>query len=93
MNLSGLPYDLLDMVEDLNMGPLGVVLFICVICIILGMVFEAVGLLLLIVPVFFADPSIDGCRHDLVRDHHGCCRRNGLDHPTHRDERVYRSAP
>lgn len=52
INLSGLPYDLLDMVEALELGPIGLVLFVCAICIILGMVFEAVGLLLLIVPVF-----------------------------------------
>lgn len=52
INLSGLPYDLLDIVEALELGPIGLVLFVCVICIILGMVFEAVGLLLLIVPVF-----------------------------------------
>lgn len=60
INLSGLPYDLLDMVEDLNMGPLGVVLFICAICIVLGMVFEAVGLLLLIVPVFLPTLQLMG---------------------------------
>lgn len=60
INLSGLPYDLLDMVEALEMGPIGVVLFVCAICIVLGMVFEAVGLLLLIVPVFLPTLQLMG---------------------------------
>jgi TRAP-type C4-dicarboxylate transport system permease large subunit len=60
VNLSGLPYDLLDIVEVWNMGPLGVVLFICAICIVLGMIFEAVGLLLLIVPVFLPTLQLMG---------------------------------
>ncbi|MEN8739938.1 TRAP transporter large permease [Lentibacter algarum] len=60
VNLSGLPYDLLDMVEAMNMGPLGVVLFVCLICIVLGMIFEAVGLLLLIVPVFLPTLQLMG---------------------------------
>lgn len=60
VNLSGLPYDLLDMVEAWNMGPLGVVLFVCLICIVLGMIFEAVGLLLLIVPVFLPTLQLMG---------------------------------
>lgn len=36
----------------MDLPPLGLVLAICAICILLGMVFEAVGLLLPIVPVF-----------------------------------------
>ena len=39
------------MIGAIKLGPIDVVLFVCVICIILGMIFEAVGLLL-IVPVF-----------------------------------------
>lgn len=60
INLSGLPYDLLDMMDALNMGPLGVILFVCAICIILRMIFEAVGLLLLIVPVFLPTLQLMG---------------------------------
>jgi tripartite ATP-independent transporter DctM subunit len=52
INLSGLPGDLLSIVKSLDLSAMGVVLAICVICIILGMIFESVGLLLLIVPVF-----------------------------------------
>ena len=60
INLSGLPYDLLDMLDALNAGPFGVILFVCVICILLGMIFEAVGLLLLIVPVFLPTLQLMG---------------------------------
>lgn len=60
VNLSGLPYDLLDMMDALQLGPIGVVLFVCVICIVLGMIFEAVGLLLLIVPVFLPTLQLMG---------------------------------
>ena len=52
INLSGLPGELVTLVESLNLSAMGVVLAVCVICIILGMIFESVGLLLLIVPVF-----------------------------------------
>lgn len=64
INLSGLPFDLVDMVEDNNLGPIGIVMFICLICIILGMVFESVGLLLLIVPVFL--PTLSTIGVDLI---------------------------
>lgn len=52
INLSGLPYQLVDLVEGMQLGPVGVVLAVCVICILMGMIFEAVGILLLVVPVF-----------------------------------------
>jgi len=52
INLSGLPNALVDMVEAMQLSPLGTVIAISVICIVLGMIFEAIGILLLIVPVF-----------------------------------------
>ncbi|MEZ5649751.1 MAG: TRAP transporter large permease [Burkholderiaceae bacterium] len=64
INLSGLPYDLVDLVQDAQLSGMGVVLAVCAICIVLGMVFEAVGLLLLIVPVFL--PSLIDLKVDLV---------------------------
>lgn len=64
INMSGLHYDLLDMVAAWNLGPLGVVLFVCLICVVLGMVFEAIGLLLLIVPVFL--PSLQLMAVDMI---------------------------
>lgn len=64
ITLSGLPYDLLDVMESWQLGPIGVVIFVCAICIILGMIFEAVGLLLLIVPVFL--PSLQLLGVDMI---------------------------
>ncbi|MEZ5738303.1 MAG: TRAP transporter large permease [Burkholderiaceae bacterium] len=61
INLSGLPY---DMVEEARLSPMGVVLAVCAICILLGMVFESVGLLLLIVPVFL--PTLITMGVDLI---------------------------
>jgi tripartite ATP-independent transporter DctM subunit len=52
INLSGLPGELVDLVEGLGLTPAGTVFAVCVICIVLGMIFEAIGILLLIVPVF-----------------------------------------
>lgn len=64
INLTGMPYDLVDYVEHLGLGPTGVILAICVICILLGMVFETVGLLLLFVPVFL--PTLIALDVDLI---------------------------
>jgi tripartite ATP-independent transporter DctM subunit len=52
IDLSGLPSALVDMVEAMKLSPTGTVFAICVICILLGMIFEAIGILLIIVPVF-----------------------------------------
>lgn len=64
INLSGLPGDLADMVEGMRLSPMGVVIAICAICIVLGMIFESVGILLLIVPVFL--PTLIAMNVDLV---------------------------
>lgn len=64
INLSGLPYDLVDLVEEMQLSPFGVVVAVCVICIVMGMIFEAVGILLLIVPVFL--PTLVGLDVDLI---------------------------
>jgi len=52
INLSGLPGELVDLVERLELSPAGTVFAVSVICIVMGMIFEAIGILLLIVPVF-----------------------------------------
>jgi tripartite ATP-independent transporter DctM subunit len=64
VNLSGLPGDLVSVVESLNLSAMGVVLAVCAICIVLGMIFESVGLLLLIVPVFL--PTLIQMNVDLI---------------------------
>ena len=52
INLSGMPNALVELVEAMRLSPAGTVFAVCVICIIMGMIFEAIGILLLIVPVF-----------------------------------------
>jgi tripartite ATP-independent transporter DctM subunit len=64
INLSGLPHDLLDMVEGQAVNPMMVVILICAICIVLGMVFETIGILLLIVPIFL--PVLNDAGVDLI---------------------------
>lgn len=60
INLSGLPYDLLDFVDAWELSPMQLVIFICLIAIVMGMVFEAIGILVLLVPVFIPALSING---------------------------------
>lgn len=64
INLSGLPTELVDIVNDANLSPIGVVIAVSLICILLGMIFEAVGILLLIVPVFL--PTLIQMDVDLI---------------------------
>ncbi|MEO9826037.1 MAG: TRAP transporter large permease [Paracoccaceae bacterium] len=52
INLSGLPYDILDFVDDAELTPTQLVLFIIAIALLMGMVFESIGILVLLVPVF-----------------------------------------
>lgn len=52
INLTGLPYDLVRIVQSLQLSPLGLVVSIAIITVLMGMIFEAIGILLLIVPVF-----------------------------------------
>ena len=52
INLSGLPYDLLDYVDDWELSSYELVAFICLIALLMGMVFESIGIVVLLVPVF-----------------------------------------
>jgi tripartite ATP-independent transporter DctM subunit len=53
VNVAGLPRDLVAIIEAADVSPIGVVLVICLILIVLGMVFDALAMILLTVPVFF----------------------------------------
>ncbi|PLS21072.1 TRAP transporter large permease [Neptunicoccus cionae] len=64
VNLTGMPYDLQALVLGWGLGPVGLVLMICGICVLLGMVFESIGILLLIIPVFL--PSLSALGVDLI---------------------------
>lgn len=64
INLSGMPYDILDFVEDSNMTPLQLVGFIIAIAVVMGMVFESIGILVLLVPVFL--PALYAADVDMI---------------------------
>ncbi|MDA0240793.1 MAG: TRAP transporter large permease [Proteobacteria bacterium] len=52
LNFAGLSGALVEFATSFNLGPFGLPLLICFICIIMGMIFESIGILLLVVPVF-----------------------------------------
>jgi tripartite ATP-independent transporter DctM subunit len=64
VNVTGMPYELLDWVSEQQLSPTQLVLMICLICGLLGMVFESIGILLLVVPVFM--PSLSALGIDLI---------------------------
>jgi tripartite ATP-independent transporter DctM subunit len=64
INRAGLPDDLLNLVNNLDVPPMVVILVILAIYIILGMVFESLSMLLLTVPIFF--PLVQSLGFDLV---------------------------
>ena len=57
LNYAGLSGELVDFTDSLNLGPITLPLVICIICIFMGMIFESIAILLLIVPVFL--PSLE----------------------------------
>ena len=63
-NLSRMPFDLLQFVKSLELSGFGVVFAVCIICILLGMVFESLGILVLIIPVFL--PTLTDLKVDLI---------------------------
>ena len=54
INLSGLPYDLVDIVDELECLGMQLVIFVAFIVILMGMIFESIGILLLRVPIFLS---------------------------------------
>jgi len=64
LNLVGLSRALVEFTDSFGFGPLGLVLLISLICVALGTVFESIGILLLIIPVFV--PSLLAQGVDMV---------------------------
>ncbi|MEM1235566.1 MAG: TRAP transporter large permease [Pseudomonadota bacterium] len=64
INLSGLPFDLLFMVDDMDLTPYQLVIVIAIIAVLMGMIFESIGILLLLVPVFL--PSLYASGVDMI---------------------------
>jgi tripartite ATP-independent transporter DctM subunit len=64
INLTGMPYDLVDLIDDMNLSPVGLVIAVAIIAILMGMIFESIGILLLLVPVFL--PALIDAQVDLI---------------------------
>lgn len=64
VNLTGMPYDLVDAVEAMNLSSTGLVIAVAVIAVGLGMIFELIGILLLLVPVFL--PALMDAQVDMI---------------------------
>ncbi|MEV8466631.1 TRAP transporter large permease [Fluviibacterium sp. DFM31] len=64
LNLSGVPVAVVDLVMRMELGPTALVCAVAAIAIAMGMVFEAVGILLLLVPVFL--PALIAAEVDLI---------------------------
>jgi TRAP-type C4-dicarboxylate transport system permease large subunit len=64
INLSGMPYVLLDTVEAMKLSPTGLVVAVVAIAIFMGMIFESIGILLLLVPVFL--PALHQAGTDMI---------------------------
>jgi len=64
INLSGMPYDLLDFVDEQQLTAVQLVAFIAFIALLMGMIFEAIGILVLLVPVFL--PALGSTGVDMI---------------------------
>jgi len=66
VNLTGLPFELVYIVtgENAVISATALIIGICIICVIMGMIFEALGILLLVVPVFL--PSLEALNVDMI---------------------------
>ena len=64
INLSGMPYDLLDYVDSWDLSALELVAFVCLIALLMGMVFESIGIVVLLVPVFL--PALTAIGVDMI---------------------------
>jgi tripartite ATP-independent transporter DctM subunit len=64
INFTSMPDDLRSFVTDMGMGPIAVIIAICVIYVVLGCVLESMSMILLTVPVFY--PLVQSLGMDLI---------------------------
>lgn len=64
INVTGMPYGIVELVQSLQLSGIELVLAIGVVCILLGMIFESIGILVLVVPLFL--PSLQSQGVDLI---------------------------
>ena len=59
-----MPYELLDKVDEWELNGRQLVIFICIIALLMGMVFESIGIIVLLVPVFL--PALFATGVDMI---------------------------
>lgn len=64
VNITGMPFAMLDLVSHWELTGVALVIAIGLLCVLLGMVFEALGILVLIVPMFL--PTLQAQGVDLI---------------------------
>ncbi|MEP1765520.1 MAG: TRAP transporter large permease [Sulfitobacter sp.] len=64
VNLAGLPNDLVVFIEAKDVSTVTIIAFIAVICVLMGMVFDPLSILVLIIPVFL--PTLEARDVDLI---------------------------
>ncbi|WP_191601338.1 TRAP transporter large permease [Marinomonas algicola] len=64
VNISGLPFELVDLMDQWGLTGIELVIAISILCVFLGMVFEVIGILVLIIPIFL--PSLAAQGIDLI---------------------------
>jgi tripartite ATP-independent transporter DctM subunit len=64
VNISGMPYELVNLMEQWDLSGFELIIAISILCVMLGMVFEVIGILVLIIPIFL--PSLEAQGIDLI---------------------------
>jgi tripartite ATP-independent transporter DctM subunit len=64
LNQSGMSTAMLNFTQSMELGATGLVMMIAFICVLLGMVFESIGILLLVIPVFL--PALKAAGVDFI---------------------------
>ena len=88
LTISGLPFQVTDYASQLPVQPWVIMAVILVVYGIAGCVMDALGFLLVSIPIFFPSGSEIGIRSNLVRSDHKCRNYNGGCYPTCRNMRL-----
>ena len=64
LTIAGLPNAMLDWINSLRISPIGIIIAICLIYVVLGCVFDSLGMMFLTVPVFY--PIVKALGFDLI---------------------------
>ena len=64
LTVAGLPAQMLEGINALNVSPIGVIVAICLIYLVLGCVFDSLGMMFQTIPVFY--PIVKGLGFDMI---------------------------